>query len=182
MKERIYNWGSLLNFCNLKNLNKKGGRVAMKRLLLIVLLISFSVLILVNIPNADTIITLEEFNNMWQRAQANIEINNPSGHSNIYTDTELIPEDLGLNFGWIEGVGVWGIEGFNWFGPGVMPVIQIGYYDEDAIYHPTGLHEETPRVEDENYTYYTLIAPPDTDIPPGTTFPSIGFYVPDDDL
>ena len=81
----------------------------MKRLLLIIL-IPFSVLILINIPNAaDTIITLEEFSNIWQQAQANIEINNPGGHSNIYTNTELIIEDVELNYGWIEGVGVWGI-------------------------------------------------------------------------
>jgi len=155
----------------------------MKRLLIILLILSFSVLILINIPNAaDTIITLEEFNNIWQRAKDNLETNNPGGHSHIYTDTELVSEDVGLNSGWIEGIGVWGI-GFNWFESGVIPVIQIGYYDNDGIYHPTGLHEETPRVEDGNYTYYTLIAPPDfANFSPGTNFPSIGFYVPDDDL
>ena len=154
----------------------------MKRLL-IILLISFAALILVNIPYADSAITLEEFNAMWQQAQDNIRANNPDGHSNIYTDTEIISEGVELSSGWIEGIGVWGIEGFNWFGPGVMPVIQIGYYDNDGIYHPTGLHEETPRVKDENYTYYTLIAPPDfANFSPGTNFPSIGFYVPDDNL
>jgi len=131
--------------------------------------------------SANSIVTYEDFLVMCKRAQSNIEINNPGGHSNIYTDTEVIPEDVELNFGWIESVGVWGVEGFNWFGPGIIPVIQMGYYDNIGIYHPTGLHEETPRVEDENYTYYTIIAPPDfANFSPGTNFPSIGFYVLDD--
>jgi len=121
---------------------------------------------------------------MSQRAQVSLEMNNPGGHSNIYTDTEIIPEDIELNFGWIEGIGIWGVEGFNWFGwfgLGVIPVIQMGHYDDNGVYHPTGLHKETPRVEDENYTYHTIIAPPDfVNFPPETNFPSIGFYIADD--
>lgn len=57
----------------------------------------------------NSIISEDDFNDMWQQAQTNLETNNPGGHSNIYTDTEVIPEDVELSSGWIEGVGVWGI-------------------------------------------------------------------------
>jgi len=109
---------------------------------------------------------------IWQQSYVGPE------HSNIYTDTEIIPEDIELNFGWIEGIGIWSIEGFNWFGPGVIPAIGNGYYDEDGIYVPTTIEPSSPG---DNYTYYQITLPPDpANIPPGTTFPSIGFYVPDD--
>ena len=58
--------------------------------------------------SANSIVTYEDFLVMWKRAQSNIEINNPDGHSNIYTDTEVVPESVRLNYAWIEGIGVWG--------------------------------------------------------------------------
>ena len=157
----------------------------MKKSILSILVVFFflATFLCLSANSISYVITYEDFLVMWRQAQVNLETNNPGGHSEVFTETEVVPESIQLSYGWIEGVGVWGIEGFNWFGPGVMPVIQIGYYDEDGIYHPTGLHEETPRVKDENYTYYTLIAPPDfANFSPGTNFPSIGFYVPDDNL
>ena len=152
----------------------------MKKSILLILVISFLLTTCLCL-SANSIVTYEDFLVMWQQAQANLETNNPGGHSEIFTETEIVPRDIQLSYGWIEGVGVWGIEGFNWFGTGVIPVIQIGYYDNNGVYHPTGLHKETPRVGDENYTYHTIIAPPDfVNFPPETNFPSIGFYVPDD--
>jgi len=155
----------------------------MKKSILLILVVFFFLTTFLCL-SANSSVTYEDFLVMWQRAQTNIEINNPDGHSGFYTDTEIIPEDIELNFGWIEGIGIWGIKkGFNWFGSGVIPVIQMGYYDNNGVYYPTGLHKETPRVEDENYIYFQLTLPPDpVNIPPETTFPSTGFYIPDDGL
>src|SRR5680860_943744 len=126
--------------------------------------------------SANSIVPYEDFLVMWKRAQSNIEINNSGGHSNIYTDTEVITEDVELNFGWIESVGLWGI-GFNWFEQGVIPAIGNGYYDEDGIYIPTIVEPSSPG---DNYIYFQLTLPPDpVNISPGMIFSSIGFYTPD---
>jgi len=147
----------------------------MKESILLILVISFLLTTCLCL-SANSIVAYEDFLVMWKRAQSNIEINNSGGHSNIYTDTEVIPEDVELNFGWIESVGVCGI-GFNWFEQGVIPAIGNGYYDEDDIYIPTIVEPSSPW---DNYTYFQLTLPPDpVNIPPGMIFSSIGFYASD---
>jgi len=81
----------------------------MKRFLLLLILVIFFFLSIFLYLSASNFVVYEDFLVMWKQAQINIEINNPGGHSNIYTDTEVIPEDVGLNSGWIEGIGVWTI-------------------------------------------------------------------------
>jgi len=150
----------------------------MKKIMLVLVVFFFlSTFLCLSANSISYVMTYEDFLAMWQRAQANIEINNPDGHSEFYTDTEVIPEDVKLNSGWIEGVGIWGAEGFNWFEPGVIPAIGNGYYHEDGIYIPTTVKPSSPG---DNYTYYQITMPPDTaNIPLGTIFPSIGLYIPD---
>jgi len=156
----------------------------MKKIMLVLVVFFFLSTFLCLSANS---ISYMDFLAMWQRAQVSLEMNNPGGHSNIYTDTEITPEDIALRIGWIEGVGYESIiivepEDFNWFGPGVIPAIGNGYYNEDGIYVPTDVVSPETNPGD-NYTYFQLTLPPDpVNIPPETTFPSIGFYIPDDGL
>jgi len=154
----------------------------MKKSILSILVVFFflTTFLCLSTNSISYVITYENFLDMWRQAQVNLETNNPGGHSEVFTATEVVPESIQLSYGWIEGIGVSGIEGFNWFGPGVIPAIGNGYYDEDGIYVPTDMASPETNPGD-NYTYFQLTLPPDSvSIPPRTTFPSIGFYVPDD--
>jgi hypothetical protein len=113
-----------------------------------------------------------------------IIIKNPQEWTRIIwgSATEFYPYDMPRLHFVFDGGELRGIEGFkfNWFGLGIVPAIGYGYYDEDCIYIPTIVEPSSPG---DNYTYHQITLPPDSaNIPPGTVFPSVGFYLPDDDL
>ena len=147
----------------------------MKKSILLILVVFFFLTTFLCL-SANSTVTYEDFLVMRQQAQVSLETNNPDGHSEIFTETEITPESIQLSYGWIEGIGIWGIKGFNWFEQGVVPAIGNGYYDEDGIYIPTTVKPSSPG---DNYTYYQITMPDTANIPPGMIFPSIGLYIPD---
>ena len=83
----------------------------MKKNILLILVISFflTTCLYLSANSTANSITYEDFLKMWEQARVNLETNNPGGHSEIFTATEILPESIRLNYGWIEGIGIWGI-------------------------------------------------------------------------